>query len=117
MENSSLSGDDPRNANGQICRLDAFTEQSAILLRDIERVDPDAMTKLIITRWSTRGFFVRFMNGDTRDCHRAGNLEVASLKNATKNFDGWTVDWDMHLTDEEIGLVQCLMSAATYRCR
>lgn len=88
------------------CRSDALVEKNMILLRDFDSVAPDEMTKSIVTKWREQQIFVRFMNGDTRDCHHS-NLQVVSLKNAMENIDDWTVDWDMYLSDEETQLVQC----------
>ena len=91
---------------GNKCSIEAIEEQNTDLLRDFEGIVPDdETTNSIITKWREKKLFVRFMNGDTGNCHLT-NLQVVSLKNAMENIRDWIVDWDMDLTDEEIQLVQ-----------
>jgi hypothetical protein len=91
---------------GDKCSNEALEGQNTDLLRDFEGVAPDdETTNSIITKWRDQKLFVRFMNGDTNNCHPT-NLKVVSLKNAMENIRDWIVDWDMDLTDEEIQLVQ-----------
>ena len=64
-----------------------------------------AMTTSILKTWKAQGTFVRFKDGDTRNCS-VDNLEHVQLENAMRNIDTWTVDWDMDLTPQQIALVR-----------
>jgi hypothetical protein len=93
--------------SGAKCRIAALVEQNLILLREFELVAMDEMTNSIIAKWREQQFFVRFVDGDTRNCRRAGkNLQVVSLKHAMENINDWAVDWDLTLTHEETRLVK-----------
>tara|TARA_B110000858_G_C17769145_1_gene458657 strand:+ start:1348 stop:1584 length:237 start_codon:yes stop_codon:yes gene_type:complete len=63
------------------------------------------LTSSIIHKWKEQGQFIRFIDGDTRNCSVA-NLEFVSIKDAMSHIDDWKVDWDMNLTKKEIKLVR-----------
>jgi hypothetical protein len=61
-------------------------------------------TDSIINKWNKQGSFIRFIDGNKRNCHFS-NLEYVGLKDTMLNFDVWTVDWDVNLTKKEIKMV------------
>jgi hypothetical protein len=63
------------------------------------------VTRSILKKWREKGSFVRFLNGDNRDCS-VNNLRDVTLKDALDNIDSWTVDWDLNLTENEKDLVR-----------
>ena len=76
---------------GDKCCNEALEGQNTDLLRDFEDVAPDdETTNSIITKWRDQKLFVRFMNGDTNNCHPT-NLKVVSLKNAMENIRDWCI--------------------------
>ncbi len=63
------------------------------------------ITNSIMEKWRKQGCFVRFIDGNTLNCN-VTNLAWTQMKEAMEHFDDWTVDWDLHLTEEEIALVK-----------
>lgn len=63
------------------------------------------LTDSILAKWREQGSFIRFKDGDTKNC-RADNLEWVSIKDAMDNFHTWTTDWDMNLTRREKRVVE-----------
>ena len=59
----------------------------------------------IIMKWRTQGSFIRFIDGDKRNC-TVSNLCYVSLEDAMNHIDDWVVDWDAELTRNEIRLVK-----------
>jgi hypothetical protein len=51
-----------------------------------------------------KGYFIRFIDGNTRNC-RVENLTYVSPLEAFQNITNWRVDWDMELTKKEIQFV------------
>jgi len=65
---------------------------------------PCALTTSILSKWREQQTFVRFLDGDTLNCH-VENLQYVPLKAALEHIDDWKVDWDMDLSAEEVALV------------
>ena len=63
------------------------------------------VVRRVLLVWSQqRKFgFIRFVDGDTRNCH-ASNLKRVSLRDALTHAN-WKVDWDMNLTPSDAGFV------------
>lgn len=75
---------------------------------DKGNVDRDSLTSSILAKWNDQGSFIRFLDGNTLNCHIT-NLTPVSLGDAMQHVDGedvWKVDWDMNLTPNEIALVR-----------
>jgi hypothetical protein len=79
---------------------DAYDEESD----EDSDADEDELTNSILRKWRNRPF-IRFVNGDQRDCS-IRNLAMVSLDDAMDHIDDWKVDWDMDLTRREIELVR-----------
>jgi len=61
----------------------------------------------IIKKWreqATMGF-VRFLNGNTTDCHEA-NLQFVSLRDVILHLDEWKVNWSINFTDLEFDMTK-----------
>lgn len=52
----------------------------------------------------SKGYFIRFIDGNTRNCG-VENLTYVSPLEAFQNITKWRVDWDMELTKKEIQFV------------
>lgn len=62
--------------------------------------------RAIINKWNERhSMFIRFIDGD-RNNHELTNMALALIPDLLENFDVWTIDWDVDLTEEEIALVR-----------
>jgi hypothetical protein len=66
--------------------------------------DP-ALTDSILNKWKAQRTFIRFVDGNTKNC-AVSNLHYVLLPDALDHIDNWKVDWDMELTEEEIALVK-----------
>ena len=66
--------------------------------------DKHTMTQSIMQKWSEQNGFVRFLDGDIRNCPPE-NLKWVTLKDAMEHVHDWVVDWDMNLSEEERKLV------------
>jgi hypothetical protein len=62
------------------------------------------MTQRSLRKWREQGQFIRFVDGNVRNC-AVTNLQFVSLREAMQHVHDWKVDWDMELTDEERTLV------------
>jgi hypothetical protein len=49
--------------------------------------------------------FVRFLNGNTTDCHEA-NLQFVSLRDVILHLDEWKVNWSINFTDLEFDMTK-----------
>lgn len=67
----------------------------------LERVQ---LTVSIVKKWKEQGLFIRFLNGNTLDCN-ISNLRQVQIEEAMEHIDDWVVDWDLHLTDDEVQFV------------
>ena len=68
------------------------------------------MVKQIRQKWAEgtklqRGYFIRFINGNTLDC-RVSNLALCHPRDAFININNWKVDWDCDLSEVEIQFVR-----------
>ena len=62
------------------------------------------LTNSILRKWRKQKSFIRFLDGDTRNC-RVDNLAYVSLEDAMNHIEAWRVDWDMNLSRAEVALV------------
>ena len=62
------------------------------------------LTNSILRKWRKQKSFIRFLDGDTRNC-RVDNLAYVSLEDAMHHIEAWRVDWDMNLSRAEVALV------------
>ena len=62
-------------------------------------------TRSICSKWQKQQQFTRFLDGDVSNGADDNRLTV-SLSDALQHIGDWKVDWDFHLTNEEIALVQ-----------
>ena len=51
------------------------------------------MTQRILRKWREQGQFIRFVDGNVRNC-AVTNLEFVSLREAMQHVHDWKVDWD-----------------------
>ena len=63
-----------------------------------------ALTASILRKWAAQGSFIRFVDGNTRNC-AVSNLQYVHLRDAMAHVADWKVDWDMELSAKERALV------------
>jgi hypothetical protein len=103
-----LTSPDPNDQDYEsLCKAHIQQAISICQSEDIEengRQEPPQQVNEILNIWSAQKSFIRFMDGNTGNC-AVSNLKYVKPVDAMNHME-WKVDWDINLSEEQIGFVQ-----------